>query len=85
MERADGRRIAEAFPAKLGWAPTTVEVFAGALRFSRYGFFRRHAMIAIARKELGAIDPSRDHVYTDWAQVDGFARKFLGGAGKAAA
>jgi menaquinone-dependent protoporphyrinogen oxidase len=69
--------IARAFPAKLDWSPDLIEVIAGALMFSRYGFLRRFAMVRIARQELGAIDPSRDHVYTDWEAVDRFAVAFL--------
>lgn len=75
--RADARAIAEAFPAALGWNPAVVEVIAGALMFSRYGIFRRPAMRAIARKEVGELDTSHDYVYTDWQAVERFCRSFL--------
>jgi menaquinone-dependent protoporphyrinogen oxidase len=84
-ERAAARAIAERFPASCGWLPERIETIAGALLFSRYGFLRRRAMIAIARKELGAIDPRRDHVYTDWEQVDRFIGSFVEGAHSRAA
>ena len=77
-ERAESRRIAEQFPAKLGWKPDVVEIVAGALMFSRYGFWRRMAMKAIAKKEMGSVDATRDTVFTDWDAVDRFARGFVG-------
>lgn len=77
-EREAALRIATRFPADLGWSPDRVEVFAGALMFSRYGFLRRTAMTHIARKQLGgAIDTTKDHIYTDWDAVERFARTFL--------
>ena len=82
-ERAESRRIAERFPAKLGWKPDVVEIVAGALMFSRYGFFRRAAMKAIAKKEMGSVDPSRDTTFTDWVAVDRFAREFVRAADRA--
>jgi menaquinone-dependent protoporphyrinogen oxidase len=77
-ERAEARRIAEQFPAKLGWKPDRVEIIPGALLFSRYGFLTRVAMKAIAKKEMGSVDASRDTVFTDWLAVDRFAREFVG-------
>jgi menaquinone-dependent protoporphyrinogen oxidase len=75
--REDAREIARALPRELGWAPLAVEVIAGALMFSRYGFLRRLIMVKIARKEMGEIDTRRDHVFTDWAAVDRFALEFV--------
>jgi len=77
-ERAESRRIAEQFPAKVGWKPDVVEIIAGALMFSHYGFLRRMAMKAIAKKEMGSVDATRDTVFTDWEAVDRFARDFVG-------
>jgi menaquinone-dependent protoporphyrinogen oxidase len=77
-ERAESRRIAERFPAKLGWNPEIIEIIAGALMFSRYGVLRRMAMKAIAKKEMGSVDATRDTVFTDWEAVDRFARGFVG-------
>jgi menaquinone-dependent protoporphyrinogen oxidase len=76
-ERAESRRIADQFPARLGWKPDVVEIIPGALMFSRYGFFRRTAMKIIAKKEMGSVDASRDTVYTNWAAVDRFAKAFV--------
>jgi menaquinone-dependent protoporphyrinogen oxidase len=79
-ERAASRRIAEQFPGQLGWKPDVVEIIAGALMFSRYGFLRRAAMKSIAKKEMGSVDATRDTIFTDWAAVDRFAREFAGAA-----
>jgi menaquinone-dependent protoporphyrinogen oxidase len=76
-ERAKSRSLAEQFPAKLGWKPDVVEIIAGALAFSRYGFFRHMAMKVIAKKEMGPVDATRDTVFTDWDAVDRFARNFV--------
>jgi len=75
--REEAHSIAEAFPAALGWKPQAIEVIAGAIMFSRYGIFRRPVMRAIARKEVGELDTSHDHIYTDWNAVEGFCRSFL--------
>jgi len=76
-ERAESRRLAQEFPAKLGWKPDIIEIIAGALTFSRYGFLRRMAMKAIAKREMGSVDATRDTVFTNWDDVDRFARSFL--------
>jgi menaquinone-dependent protoporphyrinogen oxidase len=81
-EREASRRIAERFGESLGWEPDAIEIIAGALTFSRYGFLRRTAMKYIARKEMGSVDATRDTVYTDWAAVDRFAREFVARAGE---
>ena len=77
-DRAEARRIANAWPIRLGWKPAAVEVIAGALMFSRYGFLRRWALTRIARKELGDVDTTRDHVYTDWEAVERFVLDLTG-------
>ena len=77
-ERNASRRIAEEFPEQLGWKPDVVEIVAGALTFSRYGFWRTWVMKRIAQKEMGAVDATRDTVFTDWDALDRFARAFAG-------
>ena len=51
--------------------------FAGAIKYTQYGFITRWIMRRIAKKEGGDTDTSRDHEYTDWVQVTRFAEKFL--------
>lgn len=55
-----------------------VEMIAGALRYSRYPLPLRWMMRRIARKAGGDTDTSRDYEYTDWEQVERYARELLG-------
>ena len=76
-ERAEAEEIPERWAERLGWAPQAIEVIAGAVRFTRYGFLRKAVMLAIARREMtGPVDPTRDYILTDWQQVDAFANTF---------
>ena len=68
--------IVDQFLARTGWKPRQSAIFAGALRYREYNFFLRFAMRLIAAKAGRDTDASRDHVYTDWAAVDRFAREF---------
>ncbi len=72
--RAAAAGIVDEFVEETGWQPDRVGLFGGALRYSQYGFLTRLAMKRIAREEGGSTDTSRDHEYTDWAEVTAFAR-----------
>ncbi len=76
-ERAEGRRIAEAFARGLGWDPLLVQPVAGALLFSHYGLLRGFVMRKIAKAEDPGADVTKDYVYTDWDQVDRFLGQLL--------
>ncbi len=68
----------EKFVQQTGWRPRKVGLFAGALLYTRYGFFTRWIMRKIARsKGSSDTDTSRDYFYTDWADVRRFAEEFL--------
>jgi menaquinone-dependent protoporphyrinogen oxidase len=54
--------------------PDLVARFAGALAYTRYGWMKRRLMHQIMKREGGETDTSRDHEYTDWEAVEGFAR-----------
>lgn len=80
--RGDGSRTAamkipRQFVERLGWRPDTIEVIAGAFRFSRYGFVRGAIMRRVASKELGKFDPHQDTELTDWPAVERFAMRFI--------
>ncbi len=71
---AAGTRV----PPSCGWYPAGVANFAGALRYTRYGFFKRLLMRSIARKEGSPdLDARRDYEYTDWSAVNGFVEDFV--------
>jgi menaquinone-dependent protoporphyrinogen oxidase len=49
-----------------GWRPEKIEQIAGALLYTKYGFFKRMLMKSIMKKAGGDTDTKRDFVYTDW-------------------
>lgn len=65
------------FYNKTGWHPKTVGRFAGALAYTKYGFFTRHMMKYIAKKGGYSVDTSQDHDYTNWEQVEKFTNDFV--------
>jgi len=75
--RAQTLEIVARFVTRTGWHPRRVELVAGALPWSKYGFLVRLVMKRIVRKEGGDTDTSRDYEYTDWPAVDAFAREFV--------
>ncbi len=75
--RAQLREIAEAFFRKAGWTPGITQHVAGALRYSRYAYFKRLIMKLIARHQGGDTDTSRDYEYTDWDDLTRFVETFL--------
>ena len=72
------RRLAETVGTTTGWRPQHTASVAGRLAYTQYGWLVRFFMRRIARKEGASGDTSRDHEYTDWAQVDGLADTLVG-------
>jgi menaquinone-dependent protoporphyrinogen oxidase len=72
-ERVEAQRLAEKFAAEAQWQPRSIACIAGRLAYTRYGFFTRLLMRMIAKREGGSTDTSRDHEYTDWAEVERLA------------
>ena len=66
----------DAFLEHTGWKPDQATSIAGALRYSRYGFFIKLMMKLIVGHAGGETDSSRDYEYTDWAAVERFADAF---------
>lgn len=60
------------FLRRTGWQPLLVATFTGALKYSRYGWFKRRLVQAFARMGGHSTDASRDHDYTDWRAVARF-------------
>jgi len=73
----EAQRYVEEFQKETGWRPARVATFAGALRYTAYGFVKRHLMRRIAHTKPGdlGVDFSRDYDYTDWDAVDRFAEE----------
>jgi menaquinone-dependent protoporphyrinogen oxidase len=72
----DLRGILDRFFTATGWRPTETKIVAGALPYSKYGWFKRRIMRNIVARAHGDVDTSRDYEYTDWADVAAFARRF---------
>lgn len=56
------------------WKPAQCVVFAGALRYPRYGWLDRIMIKLIMKMTGGETDTTKEVEYTDWQQVDQFAR-----------
>jgi len=73
--RAEADGYVDEFREATGWEPDVVGAFAGALRYSEYGFLKRLMMRKIAAEATGDTDASRDYEYTDWTAVDAFVAR----------
>lgn len=60
-----------------GWHPRAIHRAAGALQYTRYGWFTRWVMKRIAKSQAGSTDTSRDHEYTDWDALERFVGTFM--------
>jgi len=66
----------ERFLRESGFRPTIVHPVAGALLYRQYGLLVRAMMRFISSIVGASTDTSRDHEYTDWQAVDGYAKEF---------
>mgnify|MGYP001812139899 CR=1 FL=1 len=80
-EQETARSFGPGLAGKTHWQPRMMETFAGAIKYTQYGFITRLIMRYIAKKEGGDTDTSRDHEYTDWDAVTRFSEQFLIEAG----
>ena len=72
-EVAAAQAITDGFCRQTGLPDVERACMKGRLAYTQYGFFKRMALRAIARREGGSTDTSRDHEYTDWTEVERFA------------
>jgi menaquinone-dependent protoporphyrinogen oxidase len=70
------RKTVARFVQETGFTPGMILPVAGALLYTRYGFFTRLVMRLISKRAGGDTDTSRDYEYTDWNAVSDFARRF---------
>lgn len=59
------------------WNPREIEYVAGALLYTKYDFFKRFIMRAIAKRGGGDVDTTHDHEYTHWKKVKAFLDNML--------
>ena len=76
--RAQTKEYVEKFARETGWHSDMAGIFGGALRYTQYGFVKRHLMKKISKDRGSAdTDTSRDYEYTNWNDVRHFAEEFL--------
>jgi len=76
--KEEAREYVSDFLRRTEWQPNRSEAFGGALRYTRYGFFKRWMMRLIAsRSGSRDLDTHRDYEYTDWHAVEQFTNDFL--------
>lgn len=79
----------ERFFRETEWRPTVSLPVAGALPYSKFGFFKRLLMKRVVAGQGGPTDTTRDYVFTDWDAlerfVEAFSREIPLGAGARAA
>lgn len=59
------------------WQPKQCAVFAGALRYPRYGWLDKAMIKLIMKMTGGETDTSKEVEYTDWLDVTRFAKDFV--------
>lgn len=78
-QRPESQRVAEGyqnnFESETHWHPTQSAIFAGAVKYTQYGFFTRLIMKLISQREGGNTDTSHDYEYTDWNAVMQFTKQ----------
>lgn len=76
-EQSQIQHIVDRYVAEIRWTPLLSANFAGALKYSRYSWWKRWMMKSIARKEGGPTDDHHDYEFTRWEDVDQFADRFI--------
>ena len=76
-DQNNANSLAKSFFDNTLWKPNEVMQFAGALKFTKYGFFKRLIMKLISSKKGETIDTSKDYEYTDWSIVKTNLLKFI--------
>ena len=73
--REANQKYVDDFCDEVGWTPTETTSLAGALQYLEYDFMTKLLMRLIAKHQHQSTDTSHDSEYTDWEQVETFARK----------
>lgn len=70
------RKIVEDYYSRTDFTPKMDAIFAGALKYSKYGWLTKQMMKWIVKRAGQETDTSRDYEYTDWAEVEAFSNRF---------
>ncbi len=76
-EKAKADKLANEFVEEHKWQPNRIIQIPGALRFTKYNFFKKILMRMISNRKGNKIDTSKDHEYTDWEAVKRFCLVFM--------
>jgi len=76
-EHEEAAKIAQNFLKQTKWNTREVWHIAGALRYTKYDYFKKLTMRMIAKKQGGATNTNKDHEYTDWGKVKKLLSKFI--------
>jgi len=73
--QADTNPYVRKFLRQISWQPQQVEIFGGRIDYPRYGFLDRNMIRLIMWMTGGPTDPHSVTDFTEWAQVEAFARR----------
>ena len=68
-------RYLQKFLQQIAWVPQRVEVFAGALLYTHYGWLDKQMIRLIMRLTGGPTDLTQNTEFTDWQRVESFAQQ----------
>jgi len=80
-QRDDARRCMDKFLDSVKFEPLEREILAGALKYQKYGFFKRLLVKRIVGMAGGDTDTAHDYEYTNWPDVSQFVERFMEKAG----
>jgi len=80
--RLEAQRLLQDLLGDCDLHPVVTRCIAGALRYTRYDWFKRSLMTLIARQRGMTVDTSQDCEYTDWADVEAFVDEYLAALGR---
>ena len=75
--RSEVQRLLDHYVRDAGLKPAVTRCVAGALKYTRYDYFKRLLMRMIAKHAGQTTDTSQDHEYTDWDDVEAFVDEFV--------
>jgi menaquinone-dependent protoporphyrinogen oxidase len=76
-EHLEAEKITKDFLMQTGWKTLMTTQIAGALKYTKYDFFKRLIMKMISKREGRTTDTSQDYEFTDWVAVRKFVTDFL--------
>lgn len=76
-DQVEAIKLSRQFLRQTGWDPPITDAFAGALRYSQYGWFQKRLVHWIAKKAGVQSNLKQDLELTNWADVKTFGQRFV--------